>query len=345
MANESKISVIVPCYNEEKFIEPLIKNLVSQDYPTHLTEIIFADGNSSDKTRAIIEDHMMKYPNIKCIENPGQFVPSGLNLAIKAASGDVIIRVDAHSIYPLNYFKVLIDKLFSSDAQNVGGMWDTQPGADTDEARAIVLATSHPLGIGNASYRLGGDRDVFVDTVPFGCFHRNLFERIGFFDEDLLRNQDDEFNGRIIKHGGKILLIPSLKIKYFARPTFSKLARMFYQYGLFKPLVNIKLGAPATLRQFAPPLLVLSIVVLILLSAVIDIFRYLLFFELFFYFCAIVFVSIKLTRMNSLKLLLNTALAFPAIHFSYGIGYIFGLYRYTFKRQHLKNGSIITSSR
>src|SRR6185369_50906 len=125
---------------------------------------------------------------------------------------------------------------------------------------------SHPFGIGNARYRLGAKEPVEVDTVPYGCYKRSVFERIGLFDEHLIRNQDDEFNARLKKNGGKIFLIPSLKIDYFARPALAKLSKMYYQYGLFKPLVNLKIGTPSAGRQLVPPLFVLTFLLLLVFS-------------------------------------------------------------------------------
>jgi len=331
------ISVVIPCYNEEKYIPSLMENLLSQDYPKDKSEIIFADGMSTDRTKLLLNEYARVWPQILVIDNPGRYVPTGLNAAIQASHGAVVIRMDAHSIYPLDYWKVLVSKLADHQADNVGGVWDSQPGADTDEARAIVLATSHPLGIGNAGYRLGGDRDAEADTVPFGCFRRDVFDRFGYFDLQLVRNQDDEFNGRILKNGGKIVLIPSVRIKYFARENRRKLSRMFYQYGLFKPLVNIKLGSPATLRQFAPPVFVISLILLIVLSFWWPLFAVLFCLEILLYGTAIIVTSWALTRKHGIRLFWHTALTFPVIHLSYGTGYISGIVLFAILRQHRRN--------
>ncbi len=331
--NQKKISIIIPCYNEEKYIALLIENLLRQDYPKELTEIIFIDGRSTDATNTIIKSYQQKHSHIVLLDNPHRVVPHALNIGIRYSTGDIVIRMDAHSQYPANYWSVLVQKLIEHQADNVGGVWVTQPGADTLTAKAIVLATSHPLGIGNAGYRLGADRDKEVDTVPYGCFHRSLFDRIGMFDEQLLRNQDDEFNGRIIKNGGKIVLIPSLKITYFARENYTKLWRMFYQYGLFKPLVNRKLGAPASLRQFAPPLLVLGLVGLLLIGFILPMAWLAWCMLVAFYASLVVGVSLVLTLRSSIALYPYLLLAFPTIHFSYGLGYLTGMVRFMILRK------------
>lgn len=328
------ISVVIPCFNEEKFISSLLSNLMEQDYPKDKVEIILADGNSTDNTKSIIEKMGQTISYVKCIDNPDRFVSPGLNAAIKMSTGEVVVRMDAHSIYPSNYWTVLVEKLFLHKADNVGGVWITMRGADTIEARAIVLASSHPLGIGNARYRLGASDDVEVDTVPYGCFRRDVFERIGFFDTDLHRNQDDEFNGRIKKNGGKIVLVPTIEIKYFARENFDKLSTMFYQYGLYKPLVNLKLGAPATMRQFAPPMLVMSLTLLLLAGFFLSLAAVLFWMECVVYFLAITAVSMKIAGLKERKLLLYTMATFPVIHFSFGLGYIFGWMKFTILRRH-----------
>jgi|694.fasta_scaffold00155_5 GT2 family glycosyltransferase len=333
------ISVIIPCYNEVRFLDTLLQNLVQQDYPKERMEVIFSDGMSNDGTRNKLTEISSLHSFITFIDNPERYVPTALNRAIRISIGEIIVRLDAHSVYPHHYLRTLVNALQKNDVENVGGVWDTRPGADTDEARAIVLATSHPLGIGNASYRLAGNKERFVDTVPFGCFKRSLFERIGFFDEDLIRNQDDEFNGRIIRSGGKILLLPELKIGYYARETRKKISNMFFQYGLFKPLVNIKLGAPATLRQFVPPVFVVALFILIVFSSFVKMATYALLVIVVTYLLSVLVISTRLAGFRRPSLIKETMLTFPAIHFSYGIGYIFGLYRYALMKSHLKKNS------
>lgn len=335
MAEPPFISVLIPCYNEKKYIPALMENLLGQNYPADRSEIIFADGMSTDGTKELLEEYAKESRQIVVIDNPDRYVPTGLNAALRASKGTIIIRMDAHSIYPTDYWKTLVSKLDEHQAANVGGVWDTQAGADTNEAMAIVLATSHPLGIGNAAYRLGGDTDSEADTVPFGCFRRDVFDQIGLFDPQLVRNQDDEFNGRIRKNGGRIMLIPAVRIKYFARENRSKLARMFYQYGLFKPLVNLKLGAPATLRQFAPPALVLSLCGGLLLGFWIPFFAALFWLEILLYAVSIVGISWSLARGRRFGLLRHLVLTFPVIHFSYGVGYLCGILKFVILRQHL----------
>ncbi len=251
------VSVVVPSYNEERYIRAFLENILGQDYPPGRLEVFIIDGMSSDGTREIIGEYSLRHPEIRLLLNEKRFVPFALNLGIRQAKGEVIVRMDAHSGYPANYISVLVKYLFELGADNVGGVWITKPANETPKAGAIAVALSSAFGVGDSLYRLGVKEIRKVDTVPFGCFRKTVFDRIGLFDEELLRNQDDEFNARIIENGGEIWLIPEVAISYYARSSVSSLCKMFFQYAYFKPLVNRKLKKPATIRQFIPPLFVL----------------------------------------------------------------------------------------
>lgn len=332
------ISVIIPCRNEEKFIANTLESIINGSYPLEKMEILIIDGMSDDTTREIVGKYEKKYPQIKLIDNPQKTVPYAMNYGIEEAKGEVIVRLDAHSIYPSDYIEKLVYWLEKLDVDNVGGVWDTTPANDSLEAKAIALATSHPFGIGNAQYRISNKKEPYeVDTVPFGCYKKEVFEKIGLFDTDLTRNQDDELNARLIQNGGKIFLIPDLKIKYFARDKFSKMFKMFYQYGYFKPLVNLKLRQPATVRQFVPLLFVLFLIFGILLSFLSKIFFYLFIAGIFIYFGADCLVSFKIAkRENNFKLFPYLVLSFFLIHFSYGIGYLKGIMDFVILKKYRK---------
>ena len=211
------LTVICPIYNEENRIEECIRSVIAQDWPKEELEVLFVDGMSGDRTREIVKEYSQQYPFIQLLDNPKRIAPSGLNIGIRAAKGEIILRLDAHAKYPNNYFSVLVNKLQETGADNVGGACRTLPAKDTPECRAIAHAMSSPFGMGNSYFRIGADCEKWVDTVPFGCFRRDVFDKIGLFDEELVRNQDDEFNGRIIQNGGKILLLPQVVTDYFAR--------------------------------------------------------------------------------------------------------------------------------
>ena len=336
-----KISVIIPCRNEEKFIANTLDSIINGTYPLDNMEILVVDGMSNDKTREIVKEYEKKYPQIKLVDNPQRTVPYAMNYGIKQAKGDIIVRLDAHSIYPENYIEKLVYWLEKLNADNVGGVWDTQPANDSLEAKAIALATSHPFGIGNAQYRISNKKEPYeVDTVPFGCYKKEVFERIGLYDTDLTRNQDDELNARLIQNGGKIYLIPDLKIKYFARDKLSKMFKMFYQYGYFKPLVNLKLKQPATMRQFVPLFFVLFLILGLILSFISSIFFYFFMAGLLIYFGVNFLVSFKIAkREKNYKLIPYLILTFFLIHFAYGIGYLKGIFDFILFKKH-KNKKI-----
>lgn len=317
------LSVICPIYNEEKYIGKCIESIVAQDFPKEDLEVIFADGMSTDRTREIVAGYAAEFPWIRMIDNPDRIVPPALNRAIEASHGDVIMRLDAHAEYPDNYFSELTRQLDLLKADNVGAVCLTLPTNDTATARAIANVLSSKFGMGNSSFRVGTDKVTSVDTVPFGCWPRSVFDRIGYFDPDLIRNQDDEFNGRLIKSGGKIYLLPHVKVKYFARDKISKTAKMFYQYGLFKPLVNKKLGSPATIRQFIPPALVIGLVFGLVLSILWRPFWIPYIAGLILYFGLAVFFSSR--SSHNLKQIMIQSWTYFAVHVSYGSGYIAGI--------------------
>ena len=327
MNKELKVSVIIPCRNEENFIGKVLENLLDQEYPRTGMEIIVVDGESDDNTTEVIQDYVQRYDHIRYVNNPDKVVPHAMNIGIRHARGNVIMRVDAHSEYPKNYVSRLTKELDRLNADNVGGIWDTQPGANTLIAEAIAAASSSPFGIGNAEYRFKQTEAKKVNTVPYGCYRRSVFERIGMYDQDLIRNQDDELNARLINAGGSICLIPDVKIKYFARPTLYKMMKMFYQYGFFKPLVNKKLGKPATARQFFPPVFVafLFFTPIALLTAwgpiytIIGLGPYM--------FGNFVFSLITATKYRTM-IFVVLPMVFFCIHVSYGIGYWSGLVRF-----------------
>ena len=324
--NVHKVSIICPVYNEEKFIDRCIKSILEQDYPQDSLEVLFVDGRSTDQTRDIINSYLKDFPFIRLLDNPKQVVPFAMNKGIQESKGEVIIRIDGHCTYPTNYISELVRYLYELDADNVGGVWNTQPANDRAICQAIALASSHPFGVGGSMHKIGTSKIMKTDTVPFGCYKREVFEKIGLFDTELVRNQDDEFNGRLIKQGGKIYLIPQVIINYTARDTLGKMQKMYYQYGLYKPLVNKKLGAPATIRQFFPLLFLLGIIAGVLLSLVSSIFFYAFIAVLSLYFLiGIVVGGMGAIRTGKAIMALLMPYVFLNIHLSYGWGYLKGL--------------------
>lgn len=326
-----KISVICPVYNEEKYIRNCIESLIKQDFAWNDSEILLIDGISTDKTRQIIGEYVEKFPFIKLLNNPRKTTPISLNIAILSAKNDIIFRIDAHTTYPPNYFSVLSKHLTDLKADNVGGVCRTLPGEQGLIPECISKVMSSIFGVGNSFFRIGAKKIMEVDTVPFGCFRREVFDRIGLFDEELVRNQDDEFNGRIIKNGGKIFLIPEVIIDYYARDSISKLSKMFYQYGLFKPLVNIKLGTSTSLRQFFPLAFVVSLILAFFLAAIQLLAYEVLLFGVGIYL--ILAISFALKEGDNIKQIFLLPLLYFILHISYGWGYLMGIIRFLILRR------------
>ncbi len=255
---DKKISVIVPCYNEESTIQLLLDAILKQDFPIRNIEVIIADALSQDKTREKITEFASDHPQLlmKVVDNPKRTIPAAINAAAAATSGEYLVRLDAHSMPYPNYISTCIRDLENGKGENVGGVWEIKPGADTVIAKAIAAAAAHPLGVGDARYRYS-DQAGEVDTVPFGSFRRDLFFRIGGFDESLLTNEDYEFNVRIRKTGGKIWLDPTIRCIYFARKNLRELAKQYWRYGFWKLQMLKRYPKTIRWRQALPPLFVL----------------------------------------------------------------------------------------
>lgn len=321
------ISIICPVFNESNYIANCIDSIINNDFPHSDYEIIIVDGGSNDNSLEIIESYRKNYSFIKVFENSRKIVPISLNIAIRESKGEYIMRIDAHCVYPKNYIQLLLDASLKYNVENVGCVINTLPSSNSLVSKAIAIGMSHPMGVGNSYFRIGATKEKFVDTVPFGFFKRTIFDEIGLFSEDLIRNQDDEFNARIINSGGSILLLPYLSIDYFARKSIYGLMKMFFQYGFFKPIVNMMVKKPTTLRQFAPLILVLFLVLGVFFSIYDSFFIKPFVFTFLFYLAIITLTSISLYLTNkiALKLSLFLPIIFLIIHFSYGFGYLIGI--------------------
>jgi glycosyltransferase involved in cell wall biosynthesis len=327
------VSIIVPCRNEVKFITNFLESLLANDYPiTHL-EVLVVDGMSGDGTRDIIGSYLQQHGFISLLDNGNKTIPSALNIGIRAAKGEIIMRMDVHAEYPSNYISGLVSALIKTNADNVGGLCATVPTKNTVVGKAIAIAMAHPFGVGNSYFRIGVTKPRWVDTVPFGCYRKTVFDRIGLYDEELIRNEDDELNLRLIKQGGKILLLPQIVTFYYARDSLPKLWCMYFQYGYFKPLVARKIGTVLTVRQLVPGAFVLSLTLLTLLAPWSDM-ALLLDRVLFSIYvaanmCAALIIAVR-TRTKSALVL---PLVFPVLHFSYGLGFLKGVYDFLLLRR------------
>ena len=327
------ISVICPVYNEEAFVGNFIQSILGQDYPRDREEVFLVDGRSTDRTREIIQSYVKEYPFLRLLDNPEKTVPYALNKGIRQSKGDIIIRLDAHCRYPSDYFPVLVKYQQSLDAENVGAVWNTLPAKDTALCHAIAIASSHPFGVGNSLSKTGVSQLMEVDTVPFGCFPRRVFDKLGLFDEELVRNQDDEFNGRITQSGGKIYLVPDLVIDYYARRDLRRMFKMYYQYGLFKPLVNTKLKKPTSLRQFVPGLFVAGLLLGALVSVFFPVLWWIYGIVVTLYLLSGLTIGIRqAVKRKKAGIALWMPVVFFVVHLAYGLGYWAGIWKVLARR-------------
>lgn len=318
------ISIIIPIRNEEKYIKNCLDSIIDNDYPKDKMEVLLVDGMSEDRTKEIIKVYQKKYHFIKLFSNPNKIVPYAMNIGIKNAKGEYIIRLDAHSQYPKNYFSKLIYWSKKLDADNVGGVCLTDIKNKNPISNAIKNVLSDKLGVGNSLFRTGADKILEVDTVPFGCYKKDIFKKVGLYDERLTRNQDIELNKRIKQNGGKIYLIPEIKCTYFARENFKDLARNNFSNGKWNILTayytkNLK---SLSFRHFIPLIFVLTLLLSLILSFYNKIFFYLFLAVFGSYLTIILIRSFQIKKETNL---FYQILAFLVLHFSYGFGSLVGL--------------------
>ena len=262
------VSIIIPCYNEQATIRQLLEAIYHQTYPRAEMEVVIADGLSEDATRDEIVAFQREHPElaVRIADNPRRTIPSAINCAIQASVGETIVRMDAHSRPYPDYVERCLSALEGGLGDNVGGVWEIKPGGESWVAESIAVAAAHPLGVGDAGYRIGAQASE-VDTVPFGAFRRALIEKVGFFDESLRgANEDYEFNVRIRKSGGRVWLDPEIVTVYYARSTLGELARQHWRYGYWKFRMLRRYPETLRWRQGLPPLFVASLFGLLLLS-------------------------------------------------------------------------------
>jgi glycosyltransferase involved in cell wall biosynthesis len=335
------VSIIVPCFNEEATISELLEAIYAQTYPRAELEVVLADGMSTDGTRARIEEFRRSHADldVRVIDNPARSIPVALNLAIAAARGETIVRLDAHSSPQPDYVARCLAALDAKLGWNVGGVWEIRPGRESWLAKGIALAAAHPLGVGDARYRYTTQAGA-VDTVPFGAFRRSLIERIGGFDERLQTNEDYEFNARIRRAGGQVWLDPAIRSAYYARPTLTTLARQYARYGYWKLRMLRRYPGTLRLRQAIPPLFVLSLVVLIPLAALWPPARWLLGVEMVSYGLLLLGVGAqKALQHRQLSLLVSLPLAMMTMHLSWGVAFLGSLISSVFYSDTHTNGA------
>jgi glycosyltransferase involved in cell wall biosynthesis len=329
------VSVIVPCYNEEATIRLLLDALYQQSFPRHETEVVIADGLSTDRTRLEIDAFQKEHPDLAVcvVENQRRTIPAGLNCALAASHGQIILRLDAHSAPRPDYISRCVEALEQGLGENVGGVWEIRPARDTWIGRAIAAAASHPLGVGDAHYRFTDHAQV-VDTVPFGAFRRVVVERIGGYDETLLTNEDYEFNVRIRQGGGKIWLDPKIRSTYFARPTLAALARQYWRYGYWKGRMILRYPETLRWRQALPPAFVLLLLGFGILALWWVLARLVLAAVLTVYILALILASISpAVKTSDPAALIGVPLSIATMHMTWGAAFIWSILSYPFSNK------------
>ncbi|MGB9074397.1 MAG: glycosyltransferase family 2 protein [Terriglobales bacterium] len=328
-----RVSVAVACRNEIKHIRNFLDSLLCQDLDGIEWEAIIADGMSEDGTCQALQEYSARYPQLRVIPNPGRIVSSGLNAAIRAARGDIIVRMDAHTHYAPDYCRLCVETLEHTGADNVGGPARTEAAGAC--ARAVAAAYHSPFSTGGARFH-DIHYEGWVDTVTYGCWRKATLVRIGLFDESLVRNQDDELNLRLVRAGGKIWQNPQIKSWYSPRAKLSALFRQYFQYGFWKVAVIRKHKIPASWRHAVPVVFVLANVFLISSIAVaaatgaqrwLTAAAFVWLAMMGTYALANLLASAVAARRNGWETLPFLPAAFLAYHLSYGLGFLVGLIR------------------
>ena len=325
MAMQPRVTIAMPAYNEERYIDACIASVQAQDYPRDLIEILVADGRSTDRTREILTTLAAADPRIRMIDNPARLQAAGLGLLVKAATGDVIVRMDVHAEYAPDYVRKCVETLERTGADNVGGAQRAK--AKTFFQRAVCAALASPLGVGGAKYR-SAEAEGFVDTVFLGAFRRRVFETVGLWDPGAITNEDAELNQRILASGGQIYLSRDIVVHYFPRDSFRSLAKQYFRYGRGRARTLLKLGVFPTLRPLLPFLLVSGATMLVALPPLWPLAPA----AFATYALATGAEAVRVGRALGASFDPRAILAiwamFPTLHAAHGVGFAAGLFQY-----------------
>lgn len=320
------VSVVVPCRNEAPFIEGCLTSIVASEYPKHRLEVIVVDGESTDGTRELIDRHVRVHAFVRRIDNPQRTTPFALNLGIRAAKGAYILWMSSHNEYPSDYISECVRWAVQSGADNVGGVIVTRPRTEGLWARAVTAALAHPFGVGGSHFRTHRPEPAWVDTVFGGCYRREVFDRIGLFNEGLTRGQDMEFNLRLSRAGGRTLLVPTIRSIYYARTRPREFLKHTWSNGEWAILPFLySTGTPVGVRHLVPLAFAISIVAGVaaglaglgwwLLAAVVAPYAFL----------SIGASAALAWRERRPVMLVMLPMAFAMLHFTYGVGSMSGV--------------------
>jgi glycosyltransferase involved in cell wall biosynthesis len=326
------VSIMIPVYNERPYLRKCLESILNNKLDFKKAEILIADGMSIDGTRDILKEYSKKYKFIKVIDNRKRYQAAGLNLAIKMAKGEILVRCDAHCEYPVNYISELVRYHKKNIADNIGGGIISSPSITGSKPEAIAVALNSKLAVGISYRTLKSNKPIYLETVIYGSFKKELFDKVGLYDESFKIGEDLDLNLRITGSGGKIAMLPWLKIKYYQRSNFKSLAKMFSRYGFWKNKVNKKHKKLSSVRQLFPPLFVIyNLLLIILLFISLKVFLFLLPL-LILYILLLLTDAAQKTFKNKKKPLffIYYIISVINIHYSYGLGYIAGAIRSLF---------------
>ncbi len=321
---KSLVSVIIPCRNEAEYIEKTIHSLYNQKNVPGEIEILVVDGMSTDGTQELLNKMSSEDGRLKLIQNPKKITPIAMNLGIKNAHGEYIAIMGAHSEYDENYLSECI-KLFEKDSAIMctGGPIFSE--GRTNFGKAAALAMSHPIGVGNAKHRFP-NYEGFAEGAGFPVFKKEVFEKIGLYDESLIRNQDDELNFRLTKAGYKVYLSPKVKSKYYVRDHPKKLFAQYFNYGFWRVATLKKHGTAVSFRQLIPTLFYLTIIITIIIAPLLTINALITIFTIpVIYLVIIAIFTAKIIKEKGIKIGFRFPLAIMILHFSYAFGFLKGI--------------------
>ncbi len=329
-SDSPKVSLIIPCRNEARHIEACLRGVLAFEEPDGGFEALVADGMSEDGTREIIQRLAAEDPRLRLIDNPQRTTPHGLNAGIRAARGEIIVRIDAHTEYAPDYLVQCLRVMQETGADNVGGPALTR--ARSYLHRAIAAAYHSRFAVGNALFHQP-DYEGPVDTVPYGCYHRERLLELGLFDEELVRNQDDELNLRLLRTGGRIWQSPRIRSWYTPRSALTALFKQYFQYGYWKVRVIQKHRLPASIRHLVPGGFAACCSLLLLLTPWFEWARYALLVLTGTYLTAALLAAVLVAKKTDWRLLPVLPIVFACYHFGYGLGFLAGIWDFVIRRR------------
>jgi len=323
------VSIVIPSRNEEEFIGKCLDSIANQSYPKEKIEVLVIDGMSEDRTKAIIEDYVQRYSFFKLFNNPKKIIPTGMNIGIRNSSGDIVMKFDAHTAYENDYISKCVNFLIEYDADNIGGLQIPVPRKDTLIGKAIAISLSHPFGVGNSHHRLLSSKEpMWADTAYSGCYRRDVFERIGLYDENIARSEDACINSRLREAGGKTLLVPEIKSYYYARSKVGDFIKHNFDNGFWITYPLLYGSVLFSWRHLAPLYFIVSLLASGILGFRATLFLWVFVGSLGLYALASLASSFQIAcQRREIRYLVVMPFIFGMLHIGYGLGSLWGVFK------------------